>query len=439
MNTLLLTIATVISSVFGVHAPVQQPVVTPDYVTKTELQKAMDSYVARIQTPRLGAAPSPAALATYTLAGSGVSSSATSITLTNLTIKQTGQKIITSDLRQGATDSFYITIEPGNTTRQEIVGCTGVTQNSNGTATLTGCSRGMSPIYPYTASSTLRFPHAGSSHVIFGDAPQIFNDFNNYVASAVVSGAVDSSATVKGIVEKATNAEAAGHAAIGSGNTTAPLALTTDIASSTRTANTAQVVVASSSDGYIDSSYIPATILYNHTFTATTTLATTTIANFIPMGLFASTSVSSGQTSMTLNFPRRSIGNLIIGASTTSNTNLSLRFNGDSGSNYNLYSISSVVTPGTPITSTSLDLCGAAYSGSLGAQYLNINFANVPGLKTGYANATCISAVAGATQGNASTTGFMYRGSDIVSVTVTPGAGNLGSGSFINVVMPTSF
>ncbi len=287
MQTLLF-IATLVSSVFGVHAPIQPSTpLVPDYVTSPRVREIVNQEVSKIKIPTqqiFGAAPSPAALATYTLSGSGVSSSATSITLTSLTIKQTGQKIQTADLVQGASDKFYITIEPGNVTRQEIVGCTGVTQNSNSTATLTGCSRGMSPIYPYTASTTLRFTHAGSSQVIFGDAPQIFNDFNNYVASAVVSGAVDSSATVKGIVEKATVAEAAAHAGIGSGNTTAPLVLTTDIASSTRTAATAQVVIASTTDGYIDNGFLNIEA-YTHTFTrsnsfSTSTGATTTIGAF---------------------------------------------------------------------------------------------------------------------------------------------------------------
>lgn len=431
MNTLLLTIATIISSVFGVHAPVQQLVSTPDYVTKSELQTAMDAYVARVQSPKLGAAPSPAALATYTLAGSGVSSSATSITLTSLTIKQTSQKITTSDLRQGASDLFYITIEPGNTTRQEIVGCSTVTQNSNGTATLGGCSRGMSPIYPYTASSTLRFTHAGSSQVIFGDAPQIFNDFNNYVSSAIVSGAVDSSATVKGIVEKATNAEAAGHAAVGSGNTTAPLALTTDIASSTRTANTAQVIVASSTNGYLDETYLNPTMRNNYTFSGTTALATTTMIGLAPM-VMASTSVSSGQTSMTLSILPRDRFKLYIMASTTGNANLTVTFNGDSSALY---------YPRFYLTGqTSLNPSG--YLGSSGNIYLEFDILNrtdtykmmtINGLTMCISGAVCASP---ADSVGTSTSAVYKSTARISSVTITASAAALGAGGFMNAVYP---
>lgn len=119
------------------------------------------------------AATLPIAGQTYTLAGAGVSSNASSITLQSFTIKQTGQKIQDSDM----SDTFYATIEPGNNAKQEIVGCTTVVQNGNGTATLANCARGLSPIYPYTASSTLAFVHAGGSQVIFSDPPQLFNRY----------------------------------------------------------------------------------------------------------------------------------------------------------------------------------------------------------------------------------------------------------------------
>jgi hypothetical protein len=107
----------------------------------------------------------------YTLAGSGISSTDTSITVTSLTIPQNGYKIQDSDL----SDTFFVTLEPGNTTRQEFISCTTVTQNANN-ATLSGCTRGLAPIAPYTASTTLRFSHAGGAKLIFSDPPQLFDD-----------------------------------------------------------------------------------------------------------------------------------------------------------------------------------------------------------------------------------------------------------------------
>lgn len=143
----------------------------------------------------------------YYLAGSGVSSSATSITLTSLTIPQTGQKIFDADLDS----TFYITLEPGSRERQELVSCTTVTQNSsNGTATLSGCSRGLSPIQPYTASSTLAFAHAGGSSVVFSNPPQVYNDILDYVNQlSLGSTTVSATELQEGIAELATQAEMA--------------------------------------------------------------------------------------------------------------------------------------------------------------------------------------------------------------------------------------
>lgn len=143
----------------------------------------------------------------YYLAGSGVSSSATSITLTSLTIPQTGQKILDSDLDS----TFYITLEPGSRERQELVSCTTVTQNSsNGTATLSGCSRGLAPIQPYTASTTLAFAHSGGSMAVFSNPPQVYNDILDYVNQlSLGSTTVSATELQEGIAELATQAEMA--------------------------------------------------------------------------------------------------------------------------------------------------------------------------------------------------------------------------------------
>ncbi len=127
----------------------------------------------------------PIAGSTYNLAGSGVSSSASSITLKTLTLPQTGQKLVDSDF----SDTFYVTLEPGNKKKQEIAACTTVTQNSGGDATLSGCSRGMSPITPYTASTSLRFTHGGGTQVIFSDPPQLFREYASKENTETISGA----------------------------------------------------------------------------------------------------------------------------------------------------------------------------------------------------------------------------------------------------------
>lgn len=114
-----------------------------------------------------------AGLLTYYLSGSGVTSSATSITLTSLTLPQNGYEIQDSDL----SDTFYLTLEPGNRTKQEFVSCTTLSQSgSDTTATLSGCIRGLSPVTPYTASTTLQFAHGGGTSIVFSNPPQLYND-----------------------------------------------------------------------------------------------------------------------------------------------------------------------------------------------------------------------------------------------------------------------
>lgn len=149
-----------------------------------DYQGYISDLISQYAQQSFGASVQPFAGHTYTLYGSGLSSSATSIILTSLTIPQTSQKIQDADL----SDTFYLTIEPGNRTRQEIVSCTTVAQNSDGTATLSGCSRGLAPISPYTASTTLQFAHGGNTSAIFSDPPQLFNQYSALANNETISG-----------------------------------------------------------------------------------------------------------------------------------------------------------------------------------------------------------------------------------------------------------
>ncbi len=275
-----------------------KPSVTP------EIREYISQYVAaNMQKTELGASVLPIAGITYNLSGAGVSGSATSITLASLTIPQTGQKIVDADL----SETFYITLEPGNRTRQEIVACTTVIQNANNTATFSGCSRGMSPVTPYTASTTLQFSHAGGSQVIFSDPPQLFNEYTakknqesiiatwtfdndvmpqldsykapttspqfatkGYVDAVAFSGAavIDASETAAGVVELSTGLEAASSTSSG---TDARLVLPASLATSTYNASTAGLkVVVTQNDGTIDSRFFPATTTISKGFATST-------------------------------------------------------------------------------------------------------------------------------------------------------------------------
>jgi len=235
-----------------------------------DYQSYISDLVDQYARQNLGASVQPYAGFSYTLYGSGLSSSATSITLTSLTIPQTSQKIVDADL----SDTFYITIEPGNKTRQEIVSCTTVAQNSNGTATLSGCSRGLAPVTPYTASSTLAFAHGGNTSVIFSDPPQLFNQYPAIIDNYTISGLWTFPNGIYGVTptsttQLATKGYADGLSYAGSPDMTllvkgiGEMATGFELASSTPTGNTTAPLIATSlyatSSPYTASSWIPVT------------------------------------------------------------------------------------------------------------------------------------------------------------------------------------
>lgn len=253
----------------------------------------------------------PIAGQTYTLSGSGVSSSASTIVLSSFSLPQNGYKIQDADLG----DIFFLTLEPGNRSKQEIVSCTTSTQNINGTNSFTSCTRGLSPVSPYTASSTLQFAHAGGSQVIFSDPPQLFNLYtakannetiagewtytiNPHAGTATSSnqiitlgqannlvnqGAATSTESNGGIVELGTIAE---QASSFDGGALKPTVLQTKNSTSTCQVVGSYNIVASTTTGKLDKGCFDLTAAYTlsgqHTFTggivstASSTLAATT-------------------------------------------------------------------------------------------------------------------------------------------------------------------
>lgn len=105
--------------------------------------------------------------------GSSISSTQTTILLTSFTVPVTGTNITMASM---GTSIAYGTLAPG-TSQSELISFTGVTQNSDGTATLTGVTRGLNKEYPYTESSSFKQPHAGQTIFILSDAPQVFNEY----------------------------------------------------------------------------------------------------------------------------------------------------------------------------------------------------------------------------------------------------------------------
>lgn len=211
----------------------------------------------------------------FTLAGSGATIGATSITLKSM--KNIDGTNITMSLLG---DQGFGTIEPGTTGQEEQITFTGVTQNANGTATLTGVKRVLN-YYPYTETSGTATTHAGGTKFVLSNTAGFYNTFVNKensdtlngiitfkyrpistttaatdptqiatiydVMNATTTGGVNASESVKGISELATGAEAA--SSTQTGGTGARLVLPTSI--STSTAGTAYTIPVTGSAGTI--------------------------------------------------------------------------------------------------------------------------------------------------------------------------------------------
>ena len=107
----------------------------------------------------------------FSLAGSGAVIGATSLTLKSMTTID-GALVTMAMLGSYA----FITLEPGNGTNEEQIKFTGITQNANGTATLTGVSN-VSFGTPYTVTSGILKTHAGSVTAILSNTSGFYNSF----------------------------------------------------------------------------------------------------------------------------------------------------------------------------------------------------------------------------------------------------------------------
>ncbi len=234
----------------------------------------------------------PSATAVFeTSLASPLTSSATTMTLT------------ANAVRGGGALSGYncFTIDEGSAQAETVCGTVSSTA-------VTNMTRGISQSTGTTSVMALQFSHRRGADVKVTDFPlvQILKAQNNgeetypnlmtyantvlisgtsptttiatkyYVDNVVTGGAPDSSLTTKGLVEKATASEAGNGAADGSGNTTAPLALTASIATSTcQTPSGYSVLVASTTTGKLDANCMATngalTYTGNNTFTGTST------------------------------------------------------------------------------------------------------------------------------------------------------------------------
>lgn len=181
-------------------------------------------------------------LQSFSLNGAGAIIGDTTITLKSMKDIDGGTLTMAGDF---GTIGFG-TLEPGSGTLEEQISFTGLTNNANGTTTLTGVKHVLF-LYPYTATAGLAKTHAGSTTFIISNTSGFYDqltsksddetvtglwDFpsgaNNptignvtyvapttdtqiatkkYVDDIAIAGSPDATLTVKGIVEIATTAE----------------------------------------------------------------------------------------------------------------------------------------------------------------------------------------------------------------------------------------
>lgn len=156
----------------------------------------------------------------FQLAGSGSSIGDTTIVLQSM-VGIDGSNLTTTDIGPIG----YGTLEPGNGTNEEAFQFTGITQNANGTATLTGVSTILFKS-PYTATAGLGKIHAGASTVILSNDAAFYNNIIQYVNGVAISGAINATTGSAGIVQLATAAQI--NAGTATGSTGAALTVTPD-------------------------------------------------------------------------------------------------------------------------------------------------------------------------------------------------------------------
>lgn len=137
-----------------------------------------------------------------TLAGSGCTSTATSIILSDLKLPDGVTAITTVDLG----DKCLGTIEPG-TSKEEQISFTGVTANGDGTYTLTGVTRGLRFVSPYDEVTANKFAHAGGVMFIISNTAGFYAQIKEYIDNLSVNGSVPATDAVPGIGIVATQAQ----------------------------------------------------------------------------------------------------------------------------------------------------------------------------------------------------------------------------------------
>lgn len=118
----------------------------------------------------------------FVLAGAGVTIGATTMVLSSFADPDGNLLTMTSFGTKG-----FMTLDPNNSSQEEPISFTGVTQNANGTATLTGISN-MGFTSPYTETSGFLKSHAGGTKVIITNTAGFYDSFANKENDETING-----------------------------------------------------------------------------------------------------------------------------------------------------------------------------------------------------------------------------------------------------------
>lgn len=260
-----------------------------------------------------------------------------------------GVKLTMTDFGSSPT----LTADPKKTNYEEIIGFTGITDNGDNTATLTGLSRDLTSKSPYTTTGTGK-QHGAGAIVVFSNNPQMYARFavlentqtitglwtfsssplvptpttafqavtKAYVDGGILAGGATSTESVTGLSRLATRLQQASSSP-STANT--PLVLQAQYATSSFNGSnsTGLNVVVTRNNNTIDPNAIATssndTYNFGGTFstTGTTTIATSTIYTLNAGRIIASSTISSTASGVTAT--STIAGNLTIGlnASTT--------------------------------------------------------------------------------------------------------------------------
>lgn len=119
----------------------------------------------------------------FILFGSGIAAGSTTLQLTSFLQIDGATKLVMADFGSIG----FGTLDPGNGTLEEAITFTGITQNTDGTATLTGVSS-QGFITPYTQTSGVQQGHAGGSYFVLSNTAGFYNEFPTLPNSGTIAG-----------------------------------------------------------------------------------------------------------------------------------------------------------------------------------------------------------------------------------------------------------